>query len=380
MNVPQFSVIEEHAAIQEELTEAFDRVMASGQFIMANEAAQFESEFASWIGSRYAVVCNSGTDALQLALSALDIGPGDDVIVPGFTFVATATAPIWVGARPILADVGWDGNLTARSVEDVWTPSTKAVIAVHLYGQPAPMDSLFELCSDRGAWLIEDAAQGVGATYHGRKVGTLGAMACFSFFPTKNLGALGDAGAVVTDDPFLNDRLRLLRQHGAREKYVHQALGRNSRMDEFQAAFLRVKLKHLDQRQAERATIAARYDEVLAGTDVSSIRPLVRRANSISSYHQYPVLTRRDRDRDRAEMQRLGVDASVHYPLTVGQQMFWKRRYGAPTCLPNAERLAKDVLCLPIWPGMSTAQVQHVCDVVGGDLSPDLTRSVESLD
>ena len=350
----------ENAELSGELEAAVKRVLASGRYILGPEGAALEAALAVYTGAAHAVGCNSGTDALHLALRAADIGSGDEVIMPAFTFVATAEATSYVGARPVFVDIDpATFCMDPKSVERALTPRTRALIAVHLYGQTAPLAELAALCRDRGITLVEDCAQSLGAEEAGRGSGSWGAFGCFSFYPTKNLAAAGDAGLVTAREPRHAERLRMLRQHGSRKTYTHEILGYNSRLDEIQAAILRVKLVRLDDFNACRAAIARRYGEWLAGT------PLVlpkAHGRGRHIWHQYTVRHPK-RDELRAKLEAAGIASMVYYPVPLHRQPLY-----APdnegVRLPATDEAAATVLSLPIYPQLSEAAQKRVCDTL----------------
>jgi dTDP-4-amino-4,6-dideoxygalactose transaminase len=347
--------------IREELERAVARVMRRGDYILGDEIEAFEAEFASYCGVAHAVGVGSGLAALELIMRGYGIGPGDEVIVPAHTFVGTASAVTIVGATPVLADVrAEDGTLDPASVASRVGPRTRAIIAVHLYGRAAEMGALAEIARRHGLKLIEDAAQAHGARFEGRRVGSLGDAAAFSFYPTKNLGASGDAGAVTTDDGELALRIRALRNCGQFEKNVHQLMPLNHRLDTLQAAILRVRLTCLDAYNEARRTVAARYRRALEGTPVAL--PPVDDASRTSVWHLY-VVRSVDRGALGAALGRVGVPTAVHYPLAVHQQPFY--RGSVTTSYPIAERLAATVLSLPMHPNVTEAQVDRVAEAMG---------------
>lgn len=332
-----------HAPIEAELVEAATRVVRSGWFVLGPEVEAFEEEWAAYVGARYCVSVGNGLDALTLTLRALDIGAGDEVVVPSHTFVATWLAVAAAGATPVPAEVD-EGTCNLTS----YGGSPRAVIPVHLYGQPTSITG--------DALVVEDAAQAHGASFNGVRVGGGGATACWSFYPGKNLGALGDAGAVTTSDPALAQRLRLLRNYGSARKYVHEEAGVNSRLDELQAAVLRVKLRHLDAGNARRRDIATRYMAGLAGAVET---PVVARGAE-PSWHLY-VVRSPDRDGLAARLRERGVETLIHYPTPPHKQAAFAGTAGS---LPVAERLAAEVLSLPIGPHLSDADVDAVIAAV----------------
>jgi dTDP-4-amino-4,6-dideoxygalactose transaminase len=363
MRVPFVDLRAQQNHLAEEVSEAVQQVMRRAWFVLGQETEAFETEFAAYTGVRYCVGVGSGTEALHLALEACGLGPGDEVITVSHTFVATALAISWTGAIPVFVDVDPDTyTISVDRVAQAITKQTKAIIPVHLYGQCADMDSLWALAQEYGLWVIEDAAQAHGATCKGRIAGGIGHLGCFSFYPSKNLGACGDAGAVTTNDPSLADRLRLLRNYGQTRKYHHTSHGYNSRLDELQAAILRVKLRHLDQWNSARQTLAARYNELLAG--VVKI-PQVRSGHT-HVYHLY-VIQCGHRDAMQRALQSAGIGSLIHYPIPVHLQGVYQGR-GAATRqagpLEVTEQVAASVLSLPMYPELQVDQVDFVAQVV----------------
>jgi dTDP-4-amino-4,6-dideoxygalactose transaminase len=365
MRIPAADLAAQHRTLRAELLDAFRKVLDSSAFVHGAEVEAFEREFAAFCEVPHAVGVANGTDALALALRALHIGAGDAVAVPAFTFAATVEAVHHVGARPLLVDIEpqtftLDPGALRHALQHAPTP-VRAVIAVHLYGQPAAMDEITAVARVAGAAVIEDAAQAHGARYRGRRTGGLGVLGCFSFYPTKNLGALGDAGAVTTADAALAARLTTLRDHGQREKYVHDVVGFNSRLDGIQAAMLRVKLRHLDAWNARRQALAELYRHHL-----SDVAGLTLPAASPGREHVYHLFVVRCGARDalQAHLRTCGIGASVHYPLPVHlQPAFAELGYRAGD-FPVAEAAAHEVLALPLYPELSDEQVARVCDAV----------------
>jgi dTDP-4-amino-4,6-dideoxygalactose transaminase len=364
MRIPAIDLHGQHERLREELVQTFTRVVASSAFINGPEVKAFEGEFAAYCEVGHAVGVGSGTDALALALRALGIGARDAVALPAFTFAATAEAVCHVGARPVLIDIepqtfALDPECLHRAVR-VHQGSLRAVIAVHLYGQPAPMDEIAAVAAEADLAIIEDAAQAHGARYRGRRVGGLGNAGCFSFYPTKNLGALGDAGAVTTNDGNIADRIAVLRDHGQNRKYVHDIVGFNSRLDALQAAALRVKLRHLDGWNARRQALAARYRAELAGVpEVAVPTPAADREHV---YHLF-VIRCRERDVLREHLEARGIASSVHYPLPLHFQPAFAH-LGRRGDLPVAEAAADEVLALPLYPELADDAVTEVCDAI----------------
>lgn len=359
--VPFLDVEGLHATIRSELDVAWQRVLAGGQFIMGAELAAFEEEFARYCEAQHCIGVGNGLDALTLILRALDIGPGDEVIVPSMTFIATWLAVSEAGAVPVPVEPVEGGfNIDPRGVEARITPRTRAIMPVHLYGQPADMTALAEIARRHGLALIEDAAQAHGARHGGRRVGSMGTAAGFSFYPGKNLGALGDGGAVVTSDRALAERVRRLRNYGSSRKYVHEEQGVNSRLDELQAALLRVKLRHLDEWNAARRGAVARYRSALSGSSV--IVP----ADAPSAESVWHLFVARSSKRDalQAHLASHGVQSVIHYPVPPHLQGAYRQCGWAQGSLPRTERLSAEVLSLPMGPTLATAQIEAVAAAV----------------
>lgn len=351
----------QYLAHQTEIDEAMQRVLDRGQYILGEEVKAFEAEFAAYLGVTQAWGVGSGTEALHLALAACGVGPGDEVITVAHTAVATVSAIELLGAAPVLVDIDpATFTLDPAQLAGVISPRTKAIIPVHLYGQPADLAQILEIARRHHLRVIEDCAQAHGAVYHAKRAGAWGDMACFSFYPTKNLGAIGDGGAVVTSDPALGERVRLLREYGWAERYVSHIPGWNSRLDELQAAILRVKLRYLDSDNAARARLAARYAAGLSGLTLTLP---VRCDNRTPVYHLYVI-----RSPHRAELQAFlreqGVGALVHYPVPVHQQPAYQNRLRGSEALPETERAAREVLSLPMYPELSEAEVRVVIDAI----------------
>jgi dTDP-3-amino-3,4,6-trideoxy-alpha-D-glucose transaminase len=348
-----------------ELDEAYRRVADSGWFVLGPELEAFEREFADYCGARHCVAVGNGLDALYLILRASGIGPGDEVIVPAHTFIATWLAVSATGAVPVGADVDERTfNLDPACAEAAVTPRTAAILPVHLYGQPADVPALAQVARRHGLLLIEDAAQAHGASCHGKRAGNLGQAAAFSFYPAKNLGALGDGGAVTTDDGELAAAVRLLRNYGSREKYVHERQGVNSRLDELQAALLRVKLRHLDKWNARRADLAARYARELAGLPELALPQTPAWASPV--WHLYVVRHPR-RDALQQHLQRLGVATLIHYPIPPHRSAAYQGQRGpARSFFPVTERLAGEILSLPMSPHHSDQEVAAAVAAIRG--------------
>jgi dTDP-4-amino-4,6-dideoxygalactose transaminase len=350
MRVPLVDLHAQYASIKDEIDAAIGRTIDSAAFILGPEVEAFESEFAAFCEAGHCVACGNGTDALELVFKAFGIGPGDEVITVAHTFIATTEAISAVGARPVFVDVRPDTLLmNVGLIEQAITARTKAVLPVHLYGQPVDMDPLLVLARRHGLKVIEDAAQAHGARYGGRSAGTLGDAATFSFYPGKNLGAYGDAGAVVTNQTAIAEFIRKARNHGRAQKYEHDFEGRNSRMDGLQGAVLRVKLRHLDAWNRRRRELASLLDRSFAGT---RIRPVAAAPVAEPVYHLYVVRVPR-RDEVAAELRRRGIEAGIHYPLSLHLQKAYSYLGVSGGSLPVTEQAAGEVLSLPLYPEMS---------------------------
>ena len=360
-------------SLRSELDSAAARVLESGWLVLGPEGKEFEASLAEFVGSAYAVGCGSGTDAIELGLRALGIGRGDEVVTQANTCVPTVSAIARAGATPVLCDVEPDGaTMDPESLAAAVSPRTKAVIPVHLYGQCADLRAICEIADDRGIAVVEDCAQAIGATFEGRGAGTWGAVGCFSFYPTKNLGALGDGGAVVTDDAMVAERLRKLRVYGQESRYRHEFEGVNSRLDELQAAFLNAKLAHLGEWNARRQVIAAAYSEALAGEAATPLALLPGREHV---FHLYVVETE-DRDAYRDSLAASGIETLIHYPLPIHRQPAYAELAHGSVPLTVAERLADRIVSLPIYPELTDAEVEHVAAVASDPAGPgDLALS-----
>lgn len=343
----------------DELNAAFVRVMRSGQFIMGPEVNAFEQEAATYLGAKHAIGVNSGTDALVISLRALGIGPGDEVITTPFSFFATAESISNTGAKPVFVDIDEHTfNLDPTLIEAAITPRTKAIMPVHLYGNPADMDAIMTIAERHDLKVVEDCAQSFGARYQGRQTGTIGNAGAYSFFPSKNLGAFGDAGLITTNDDHLADQARTLRAHGGKKKYHNEILGYNSRLDALQAALLRVKLPHVDTQNQTRRQVAKRYDQLLAGTD-GIITPQITDGHV---FHQYTIrITNTDRDQAQQRLEDAGISTMVYYPIPQDQLPVYQGHYPV---LPTSQRLGKQVLSLPLWPTLEPGQQRRVAEAL----------------
>ncbi len=356
-SIPLVDLKAQYESIQEEIDEAIRRVIDATAFIMGPEVRSFEEAFAAYCGVEHAVGVGSGTAALFLALKACGIGPGDEVITTPFTFIATAETIAQVGARPVFVDIDpVTYNLDPERIEAAITPRTRAILPVHLYGQPAEMDTICAIAKAHGLWVIEDAAQAHGARYKGKRVGSLGDIACFSFYPSKNLGAYGDGGAVVTNNAALADRVRSLRDHGRSSKYIHNELGWGLRLDALQAAILKAKLPHLDAWNEARRARARYYAERLADTEVTVpvALPYVEHV-----YHCYVVRTAR-RDEVYEALRARGIGVGLHYPVPLHLQPAFQSLGYAEGAFPISEQCSREVLSLPMYAELTRDQQDAV--------------------
>ncbi|HEX3559084.1 MAG TPA: DegT/DnrJ/EryC1/StrS family aminotransferase [Pyrinomonadaceae bacterium] len=368
MEVPLIDLKPQHSALREELRAAVERVFDSQQFVLGEDVRLLESEVARYTRTKYAVGCASGSDALLLALLALDLGAGDEVVTTPFTFFATAGAIARTGARPVFVDIEpRTYNLDPARVEAAITERTRAVVPVHLYGQCAEMDDILRVAERHKLSVIEDAAQAIGAEDRGRRAGSLGALGCFSFYPTKNLGAVGEAGMLTTNDPALAERLRRLRVHGGATEYQHEELGFNSRLDTLQAAVLRVKLPHLDAWSQARRERAETYTRLLeeAGLEELVTPPFVR-ADALHIFHLYVIRApaRASRDALIEHLKRSGVGTKVYYPVPMHLQQCFADLGHREGDFPEAERAASETLALPMFPELTAEQQQYVVETI----------------
>ncbi len=359
--IPLLDLPAQYRSIKAEIDAAVLRVLEEGQYALGPAVSRFEQAFASYCGTSEAIGVNSGTSALHLALLAAGVTPGDEVITVPFTFVATSAAIEYAGARPVFVDVD-DSYYTMdpARLEAAITPRTRAIVPVHLYGQPADMDPILEIAARYGVTVVEDACQAHGADYHGRRCGSLGTLGCFSFYPTKNLGAYGEGGAVVTHDPALAARIRLLRSWGEETRYTHAARGFNYRMDAIQGAILSVKLRHLDAWTEARRAHAASYARCLQDT-MTVVPPTREGVRHV--YHAYVVRVPQ-RDAVRARLAAAGVQTGVHYPLPLHLQPAYGDLGYARGDFPVAERLAGEVLSLPMFPELAERQIEIVAGII----------------
>jgi dTDP-4-amino-4,6-dideoxygalactose transaminase len=353
----------EYATMKEEIGTAVEKVLESQQFIMGPEVRQLEAEIAAFVGSRFALGCASGSDALLLALMALGVDSGDEVITPPFTFVATAGSISRLKARPVFVDIDRETyNLDPTLVEAAITSRTKAIMPVHLFGLAAEMEKINEIARAHHLPVIEDAAQAIGARYHDRNVGNLGACGCFSFFPSKNLGGAGDGGMITTSDPELADRISVLRDHGSRKKYHYDLLGMNSRLDSLQAAILMVKFRHLEAMAQARRRNADRYRQLFrqAGLEKSIVLP-VQPEGLHHVYNQFVIRTPQ-RDQLREHLRNCGIPTEIYYPFPLHLQPAFAGLGHRPGAFPESEEASRQVLALPVFPQMTEEQQKVVVD------------------
>lgn len=361
MIIPFLDLKAPHDELRTELRDAFERVLNSGWYILGNEVKQFEQEFADYSEAKHCVGIGNGLDALHLILRAYGIGAGDEVIVPSNTYIATWLAVSYAGATPVPVEPDERTyNIQSTFIEAAITPRTKAIIAVHLYGQPADMDAINAIAKKNNLKVIEDAAQAHGARYKGRRVGSLGDAAGFSFYPGKNLGAIGDGGVVTTNDPDLADKVRVLCNYGSRVKYHNQVKGYNSRLDELQAAFLREKLKNLDEWNERRKVVAAEYLKSLLDSDVV-LSHVPEWADPV--WHLF-VVRNRQRDKLQKNLGEAGISTMIHYPIPPHLQGAYAELGYTTGAFPIAEQIHQEVLSLPMGPHLDERQVQWVIDAV----------------
>jgi dTDP-4-amino-4,6-dideoxygalactose transaminase len=361
--IPMVDLKAQYHDLKADIDAAVLAVLENTQFILGPNVTTLEKEISDYLSVKHAITCASGTDALHLALAAADIGPGDQVITTAFTFIATAEAIRYVGAEPVFVDIDPQTfNLDPQQVRAAITPKTKAVIAVHLFGQPARIPELSQLCQEHKILFIEDCAQSFGATVGHQQTGTFGEIGCFSFFPSKNLGGFGDGGLVTTQSDHYADRIKMLRNHGSQIRYHHDVIGYNSRLDELQAAILRVKLKHIERFNENRRRVAHRYSEQLQGVGVVTPYEDTAAPQSRHVYHQYTLLSDR-RDQIMDALKAANVASAVYYPIPLHRQKAFAGCFDRVS-LPVTERVSQQCFSLPIYPEMTNTQVDFVADVV----------------
>ncbi len=363
--VPLIDVHRQNSVLRDEILQAVAEVIDSGAFVLGPRVAQLEANMADYCQAKHAVGCASGSDALVLALMACDLGPGDEVIVPSYTFFATASCVTRLGATPVFVDIDpTTFNLNVAEIERAITPATKAIIPVHLFGQCAEMGEILAIAKRHGLFVIEDAAQAIGAEYEGRRAGSLGHIGCFSFYPTKNLGGMGDGGMLTTNDPQLADRLELLRGHGMRPRYYHQEVGINSRLDSIQAAVIDVKLAHLERWTADRIENAQRYHQMFAAAGLDAWLTLPPNdSNGRHVWNQYVVrVGGEQRDQLRAALGEDGVRTEIYYPVPCHQQKCFQ--FLGKVELPVTDQAASDSLAMPIFPELTVEEQTSVVAAV----------------
>lgn len=361
-SIPFFDLKEQNQKLKSDLDRAIQQVISETSFILGKEVANFEKNFASFTGTRYAIGVNSGLDALVLAIRALGLKENNEVLLPAHTFIATALGVSWAGAKPVFVDVDPDYCLLDLSkAKKALTKNTKAILPVHLYGQPAPMNEILNFAKENQLFVIEDAAQAHGASIHGKKCGSFGDLGCFSFYPSKNLGAFGDGGIITTDREDLYEKISSLRNYGSKIKYQHDLKGMNSRLDNLQAALLDIKLKYLSDWNAKRRALAKIYSEELI--NVKALRLPKDRPGFESVYHLYVILTeRRDELKDFLEKQ--GMHTGIHYPVPMHLQKAYQDLNYKAGDFPVAEKIAKNCLSLPFYPELPAEDVKTVCQAI----------------
>jgi dTDP-4-amino-4,6-dideoxygalactose transaminase len=360
--IPMVDLKTQYARLKDEIDQSVREVLESCAFVLGPNVQAFEAEAAAYLGVKHAIGCASGTDALHLALRAAGVGEGDEVITTAFTFIATAEAIRYVGARPVFVDIDPRSfNIDPAAVEAAITDRTAAVLPVHLFGQPADLPRIAALCDKHGLHLVEDCAQSFGATVGGRQTGTFGIGAGWSFFPSKNLGCYGDGGLVTTPDDTVAERVKVLRNHGSKVRYYHDVIGYNSRLDEMQAAILRVKLRHLDEFNASRRRVAHLYSELL--TDLPLETPY-EDGIGVHVYHQYTLLSDR-RDALMRALQEAGIASAVYYPVPLHRQQAFQEDC-AGLSLPVTEAVSRRCLSLPIYPELEDAAIRRIVEVIRG--------------
>lgn len=367
-NVPLLDINRDNRPHREEFIEAISQVIDSGRFLFGPDVTELEREIAAYSQAENAVSCASGSDALLLALMALGIGPGDEVIVPSFTFFASVSCITRLGATPVFADIRPDTfNVDPDAIGEAITSKTKAIIPVHLFGQCAEIDRICQIACDRDIAVVEDAAQAIGAAYHSRPAGSWGLVGCFSFYPTKNLGGMGDGGMMTSTDAGTADRLRLLAGHGMRPRYYHQVVGINSRLDTFQAAILRVKLKSLPEAIEQRSNIASRYTRMFNDAGLAGDRLVMPTVdpNAFHVWNQFGVrVTDGKRDELRAYLSERGIGSEIYYPVPMHLQQCFEFLNVDRTTLPETERASEEVLNLPIFPTLTELEQTRVVETI----------------
>ncbi len=360
MNIPMVNLKSQYQALKQEIDSALIDALSATQFILGPNVQAFEQEAADYLGVKHAIGVASGTDALHLALVAAGIGEGDEVITTPFTFIATAEAISYVGATPVFVDIDANTfNFDLNQVEQAITGKTRAVIPVHLFGQPVDMKALVKLCDDKGLLIVEDCAQSFGAHINNEMTGSFGAFGAFSFFPSKNLGCFGDGGLITTNDEQRANELKVLRNHGSRERYHHNVIGYNSRLDELQAVILRIKLKHIDEYNQNRRRVAHRYSDNLADTDIQTA---FEDNTGLHIYHQYTLL-HENRENIMEALQDKNIACAVYYPIPLHKQDVYMEAY-KHLSLPVTESVAQNCFSLPVYPELEDEKVDAITDII----------------
>ncbi|QDZ38800.1 DegT/DnrJ/EryC1/StrS family aminotransferase [Euhalothece natronophila Z-M001] len=362
--IPPIDLTRQYHLLNDQISKAVTDVLSSGQYIGGSAVTSLETQLAANVGVTHCVSCNSGTDALYLALRALNIGKGDEVITAPFTFAATAEVIAMTGAKPVFVDIATPTfNLNLEKVETAITKNTKAIIPIHLFGQPVNMTELMRIAKAHNLWVIEDCAQATGATWQNQPVGSWGEVGCFSFFPTKNLGGCGDGGALVTNNPELAKTARILANHGQREKYKQESIGMNSRLDTLQAAILLIKLPYLEFWNKQRREIAKRYQDLLSQVDNILLPTELARGEGV--WNQYTIrISRQYRDQLRSHLQQQGIGSMIYYPFPLHLQPAYKHLGYEKGDFPISEQMAQEVLSLPMFPGLSHQEQDQVATAI----------------
>ncbi|MDJ0600681.1 MAG: DegT/DnrJ/EryC1/StrS family aminotransferase [Crocosphaera sp.] len=364
--IPPVDLVRQYKLISDEIDRAILEVVRSGRYIGGTVVSDFEQHLLEYVGSSYCVGCNSGTDALYLALRALNIGAGDEVITTPFTFIATAETISLVGAKPVFVDIERDTfNMDVEAIEAAITPQTKAIIPVHLFGQPVNMNRLMDIAQKHNLYVIEDCAQATGAKWGDHIVGSIGHIGCFSFFPTKNLGTCGDGGAITTDDPAIAETIRIIKEHGSAQRYYHDVVGINSRLDSIQAAILEVKLRYLDQWNEQRREIAQRYHQLLSPIPGIQLPQEIKGGYHV--WNQYTILVKNKsnhetttRDNLKQKLQEQGIISMIYYPIPLHLQKVYENLGYQKGAFPITEQAAMEVLSLPMFPDLSPEEQEQV--------------------
>ena len=377
--IPILDLTRQYQALKPELEAALLEVAESGQYVLGKYVERFEGEIAQFLGVKHAIGCANGSDALYIALEALGIGEGDEVITTPFTFVATSESVNRAGATPVFVDIDPDTfNLDIAQIEAKITPNTKAIMPVHLYGQPADMDALMAVAKKHNLFVVEDCAQSIGATVNGTQTGNIGTIGCFSFFPTKNLGAMGDGGLLTTNDDALAEKLKMIRVHGSKQRYLHEIFGINSRLDAMQAAVLSVKLKYLNQWNQKRRDVAQRYTDLLKPL-TSLVQAPVISAGMEPVFHQYTIRIKNAapdwREQVQTQLKEAGVMAMIYYPIPQYKQPTHAHLGCQAEDFPNTEHACREVLSLPIFPEITPEEQKQVVDALAAVLNKQAVKA-----